>query len=354
MPGSSIQIDRVTKRFGAMVALRGLSLDVHEREFVTLLGPSGSGKTTTLNAVAGFVPLAGGDVLVGGESIAGLSPTRRELGIVFQSYALFPNMTVAENVGFPLRARKVARGERRRRVQAALELVHLEQYGDRRPATLSGGQQQRVALARAIVFEPKVLLLDEPLAALDKQLRESMQLELKRLQRSVGITTIAVTHDQTEAMALSDRVAIMRDGRIEQVSTPTAAYRRPATRFVATFLGEANLVPVDCPLVAAAPRSPGSAPDGSTLLRPEQIVLDVGDRGSRGLVREAVFQGERWRLVVEHDGLLLIASRPSTAPQLKPGDAVTVAIVGDVHVVPEESPAPCATPALRPPLPVGD
>jgi ABC-type Fe3+/spermidine/putrescine transport system ATPase subunit len=234
---ATIELAGATVDFGRHRALDEIDLRVDAGEFVTLLGPSGSGKTTTLNAIAGFAPLAAGDVLVAGRSVSGLSPSRRALGIVFQSYALFPHMTVADNVGFPLRARKVARRERAHRVAKALELVQLGGFGQRKPATLSGGQQQRVALARAIVYEPQVLLLDEPLAALDKQLRESMQLELKRLQRSIGITTVAVTHDQTEAMALSDRVAIMRDGRIEQVASPSDAYAAPATRFVAEFLG---------------------------------------------------------------------------------------------------------------------
>jgi putative spermidine/putrescine transport system ATP-binding protein len=332
---ATVEVAGATVEFGRHRALDRVDLRVEAGKFVTLLGPSGSGKTTTLNAIAGFVPLAAGDVLVGGDSIARLSPSRRDLGIVFQSYALFPHMTVGDNVGFPLRARKVPRAERRRRVGRALELVQLEGYGDRKPATLSGGQQQRVALARAIVYEPKVLLLDEPLAALDKQLRESMQLELKRLQRSVGITTVAVTHDQTEAMALSDRVAIMRDGRIEQVATPTEAYGAPATRFVAAFLGEANLLPPHTPLVAGAPRTASSASVGAALVRPEQIVLNAGgDR--RATVQEAVFQGERWRLVVEHDGLRLIVSRPSTAPPLAAGDAVALTVTGEVHVVPAD------------------
>jgi putative spermidine/putrescine transport system ATP-binding protein len=323
---TTVELKGASVAYDGHRALDGVDLHVDAGEFVTLLGPSGSGKTTTLNAIAGFVPLVEGDVLVGERSIAQLSPSRRDLGIVFQSYALFPHMSVGDNVAFPLRARKVPRRERRRLVATALELVRLGGYAERRPATLSGGQQQRVALARAIVFEPKVLLLDEPLAALDKQLRESMQLELKRLQRSVGITTIAVTHDQTEAMALSDRVAIMRDGRIEQVARPVDAYAAPATRFVATFLGEANLVPSDCPLVAG--------PAGDTvLLRPEQIVLDGDGIDPRGTVIEAVFQGERWRLLVDHDGLRLIVSRPSTAPALEPGQAVAVAVAGAVHVV---------------------
>jgi putative spermidine/putrescine transport system ATP-binding protein len=322
-----VELVAATVDYGRQRALEAVDLHVQAGEFVTLLGPSGSGKTTTLNAIAGFVPLAAGDVMVGGQSIARLSPSRRDLGIVFQSYALFPHMSVGDNVAFPLRARRMPRAERRRLVARALELVRLEGYGDRRPGTLSGGQQQRVALARAIVFEPKVLLLDEPLAALDKQLRESMQLELKRLQRSVGVTTIAVTHDQTEAMALSDRVAIMRDGRIEQVGCPADAYQAPASRFVAEFLGEANLVPSDHPLVR------GSAGE-TVLLRPEQVVLGGDADGRRGTVVEAVFQGGRWRLVVECDDLRLIASRPSTETALTPGDAVTVSLTGPVHVVP--------------------
>jgi putative spermidine/putrescine transport system ATP-binding protein len=329
-----VELSGATVDFGRHRALDGIDLRVEAGQFVTLLGPSGSGKTTTLNVIAGFAPLATGDVLVAGRSITGLSPSRRDLGIVFQSYALFPHMTVAENVGFPLRARKVARRERARRVAEALELVQLSGLGDRRPATLSGGQQQRVALARAIIYEPKVLLLDEPLAALDKQLRETMQLELKRLQRSVGITTIAVTHDQTEAMALADRVAIMRDGRIEQVASPGEAYAAPATQFVARFLGEANLLPGDCELVAASPRTATSASTGAALVRPEQIVLGTADGTQRrATVLEAVFQGEHWRLLVEHAGQRLIVSRSTTAPALAPGDIGSIAVHGAVHVL---------------------
>jgi ABC-type Fe3+/spermidine/putrescine transport system ATPase subunit len=345
---AAVELAGASVDYGRQRALADVDLQVRAGEFVTLLGPSGSGKTTALNAIAGFVPLATGDVRLVGESIAGLPPSRREIGIVFQSYALFPHMSVGDNVGFALRARRVPRRQRERRIREALELVRLEDYADRRPATLSGGQQQRVALARAIVFEPKVLLLDEPLAALDKQLREAMQIELKRLQRTIGITTIAVTHDQTEAMALSDRIAILRDGRVEQVATPTEAYARPASRFVATFLGEANLVPADSPLLADVPVERGSGP---VLVRPEQLLLDPapGDAAVRGVVAEAVFQGDRWRLIVEvaaAPGCRLVASRSSHARPVAAGDAVGIRIGGELYAVPEPPGRPVAAPLV--------
>jgi ABC-type Fe3+/spermidine/putrescine transport system ATPase subunit len=236
--GAEVVLAGLTRYYGETAAVREVSLAVGAGEFVTLLGPSGSGKTTTLMIVAGFVEPSAGDVRIGGRSVLGLPPHRRNLGVVFQSYALFPHMPVFDNVAFPLRMRRVDRTETRRRVAAALDMVQLGALAERRIHQLSGGQQQRVALARALVFEPPVLLMDEPLGALDRKLREQMQLEIKRLQRALGLTAIYVTHDQEEALLLSDRVAIMHEGAIHQVGAPAEVYERPATAFVADFVGE--------------------------------------------------------------------------------------------------------------------
>src|SRR5688572_11305539 len=240
--GASVDLVNLRKLYGGVVALDTLTLSVKQGEFVTLLGPSGSGKTTTLMMIAGFEDPSAGDILVNGEPVVSRPPHRRNIGVVFQSYALFPHMTVAGNVGYPLRMRHVRRDDVRRRVAAALDLVQLGALGDRYPAQLSGGQQQRVALARALVFEPPLLLMDEPLGALDKKLREDLQLEIKRIHRDVGVTVIYVTHDQSEALTMSDRIAIMRAGRLEQYGAADELYERPATRFVAEFVGEATLL----------------------------------------------------------------------------------------------------------------
>ena len=220
--GASIRVESLTKTFreGIAPAVDAIDLDICSGEFMTLLGPSGSGKTTTLNMVAGFEEVTSGRILLDGDDIARLPPYRRNLGMVFQNYALFPHMTAAENIAFPLRQRKVSKAEIARRVDETLELVQLGGHGDRLPSQLSGGQQQRVALARAVVFSPRALLLDEPLGALDKKLRETLQLQIARLHSELGITFVFVTHDQEEALALSDRIAVFRDGRIEQVGTP--------------------------------------------------------------------------------------------------------------------------------------
>ncbi|MCU0987095.1 MAG: ABC transporter ATP-binding protein, partial [Acetobacteraceae bacterium] len=237
---TSLHLEQLTKRFGSHLAVDHLDLTVGQGEFVSLLGPSGCGKTTTLQMIAGFVEPSGGRILLGGTDLAGVAPARRGLGIVFQSYALFPHMTVAENVAFGLEMRRIARAERDRRVRETLALVGLGGFEDRFPRRMSGGQQQRVALARALVIEPSVLLLDEPLSNLDAKLREEMQIELRQIQRRLGTTTVLVTHDQGEAMALSDRVVVMNAGRVEQIAPPHEAYERPATAFVASFLGKTN------------------------------------------------------------------------------------------------------------------
>jgi spermidine/putrescine transport system ATP-binding protein len=241
-PEVDVRLDRVTKRFGSVVAVDGISVEIRKGEFFSMLGPSGCGKTTTLRMIGGFELPDEGLIELGGANVAGLPPHRRDVNTVFQSYALFPHLNVFDNVAYGLRRKKVDREEIRGRVKRILELVDLPGFEGRRTSQLSGGQQQRVALARALVNEPRVLLLDEPLGALDLKLRKQMQLELKGIQHEIGITFIYVTHDQEEAMTMSDRIAVMRAGRIEQIGPPEAVYERPATEFVASFLGASNLL----------------------------------------------------------------------------------------------------------------
>jgi spermidine/putrescine transport system ATP-binding protein len=241
----SVELDRITKRFGDVLAVDEISLTLQQGEFFTMLGPSGCGKTTTLRMIAGFEEPTAGRVLIDGEDVEGLPAFRRPTNTVFQSYALFPHLSVQENVEFGLRRKKVARDEVKRRVAAEIERVGLAAEVNRRPAQLSGGQQQRVALARALVNLPKVLLLDEPLGALDLKLRKGLQLELKRIQRDVGITFVYVTHDQEEALTMSDRIAVMSNGRVEQLDVPENVYERPRTTFVAGFIGVSNLMPAE-------------------------------------------------------------------------------------------------------------
>ncbi|RUV89021.1 ABC transporter ATP-binding protein [Mesorhizobium sp. M1A.F.Ca.IN.022.07.1.1] len=241
-----IGIHGIEKRFGALSILSDLSLDVAAGEFLTLLGPSGSGKTTLLMILAGFVRANAGSITVGGEEIITMPPHKRNIGMVFQNYALFPHMNVFHNIAFPLKQRRVSAAETAERVERALDLVQLKGLGERRVDQLSGGQRQRVALARAIVFEPRIVLMDEPLSALDKGLREHMQIELRNLHRRLGMTTVYVTHDQREAITMSDRIAVMNAGRIEQIDQPEVLYARPKTKFVAGFIGESNFIPVEC------------------------------------------------------------------------------------------------------------
>src|SRR6476660_1473745 len=240
--GIAVQLDRVTKRFGKTTARDDVSLLVRRGELMTLLGPSGCGKTTLLNLVAGFLIPDGGEIAIDGRRVTDVPPYRRESGIMFQQYALFPHMSVAANVGYGLKMRRIARPEIARRVAEALALIKLEGLEDRKPRQLSGGQQQRVALARALVIRPKVLLLDEPFSALDRNLRASMQVEIKEIQRKLGVTTIFVTHDQSEALSLSDRIAVLAEGRIRQLGTPDEIYCRPVDRFVASFVGDVNVL----------------------------------------------------------------------------------------------------------------
>ena len=310
-----IEIDRLRKVYpGSVVpAVDDLDLHVQAGEFITLLGPSGSGKTTTLMLLAGFETPTSGTIRLDGRPIETLPPHRRGMGVVFQSYSLFPQMTVAQNVAFPLSVRKMAAASIRERVAAALSKVQLTHLAERKPLQLSGGQQQRVALARALVFEPRVVLMDEPLSALDKHLREEMQLEIRRLHRELGVTMVFVTHDQTEAMTLSDRVAVFNHGRIEQLASPQQLYDTPSNPFVAGFVGDNNML---------GGRAEGEASlrttDGSCLLgrcvgsmaagaaatlcvRPEHLrVAGDGDAGNRlqATLVDAIHQGDHWRLVV--------------------------------------------------------
>jgi putative spermidine/putrescine transport system ATP-binding protein/spermidine/putrescine transport system ATP-binding protein len=240
---SSLRLNGVSKSFDRAKVLHDIQLDVAPGEFITLLGPSGCGKSTILNLVAGFIDCDAGEISIDGETITDTPTYLREIGIVFQNYALFPHMTVVRNIGYGLEMRKIPRPEIARRVTEALELVKLSDFSERRPKQLSGGQQQRVALARALVVEPKVLLLDEPFSALDKNLRGAMQVELKEIQRKTGVTTIFVTHDQDEALSMSDRIAVMSEGRIRQIATPREIYDHPVDEFVATFIGDVSIFP---------------------------------------------------------------------------------------------------------------
>jgi putative spermidine/putrescine transport system ATP-binding protein len=282
----------LSKHYGEVVAVAGIDLEVKPGEFFTMLGPSGSGKTTTLRMIAGFEDPSGGTIELAGEDVNGVPPYDRAVNTVFQDYALFPHMTVGENVAYGLRIARVDKAERGRRRDEALEMVRLPGYGDRRPAELSGGQRQRVALARAIVNRPKVLLLDEPLGALDLKLREQMQVELKAIQGEVGITFVYVTHDQDEALTMSDRIAVFNEGRIEQVSPPVELYERPETEFVAGFVGVSNLLERDGDRFTIRPEKiqlvdPGAAPNG---LRTE-----------RGRIAEVAYAGMVTRYTVALD-----------------------------------------------------
>jgi putative spermidine/putrescine transport system ATP-binding protein len=307
-----VAVASLSKHFGAVRAVDDVSFDVGAGEFVTLLGPSGSGKTTLLMMVAGFARPTGGSILLGGQEIIHLPPHRRNIGMVFQNYALFPHMSVAENIAYPLRLRGIGRADCERRVRHVLDLVQLPGYQDRRISQLSGGQRQRIALARAIVFEPRVLLMDEPLSALDKQLRETMQIEIRRLHDRLGMTTISVTHDQREALTMSDRIAVFSSGRLAQIATPSDLYERPQSRFVAEFIGESSFLRLDhgprgpsyggralqlADTAAAAVRAP------LLMLRPERLILAApGDDGAQAaragcnvfdaVVTDVVYQGD--------------------------------------------------------------
>jgi ABC-type Fe3+/spermidine/putrescine transport system ATPase subunit len=302
-----IEIEQVSKRFGSVVAVDEVSLQVGRNEFFALLGPSGCGKTTLLRMLAGFETPDAGRLVLDGEDLVGVKPHRRALNMMFQSYALFPHMTVEENVTYGLRMDRVKKDAARARACEALDAVHLGGLGARRPAQLSGGQRQRVALARALVKRPKVLLLDEPLSALDRQIRGDMQIELKRLQHAVGITFIVVTHDQEEALTMADRIAVMHEGAVAQVGTPDELYERPGTRFVANFLGDANVFDegADGRAVVVRPERLRVAPAGA----PER--LDGVVRTLPGRLAEVVYLGTARKYVVDlHDGRTVQARVP--------------------------------------------
>lgn len=272
---AEVSVANITKSFGTLKALDDVTMDFPDGGFFALLGPSGSGKTTLLRTIAGFIFPDSGAIRIGDEPVENVPVEKRDIGMMFQNYALFPNMTVADNVGFGLRVRKVGAAEERRRIGEALDLVQLDQHGDRKPHQLSGGQRQRVALARAIVTNPRVLLLDEPLSALDKSLRVDMQFELKRIQREIGITTIFVTHDQEEALTLSDKIGILRDGKMIQAGEPREVYNNPVDLFTAAFLGEANILTENL-RVDADINVPNTLPAGGALaVRPENITIST-------------------------------------------------------------------------------
>jgi len=341
-----VTLEGVSKSFGAVRALDGIDLAAHEGELLSLLGPSGCGKTTTLNVVAGFVRPDAGRVLIDGADVSGEPAYRRGLGVVFQSYALFPHMTVAENVAFGLRERAVPRRDAAERVADALALVRLPGTGDRRPHQLSGGMQQRVALARALVIRPRVLLLDEPLAALDRKLREEMRAELRDIQRAVGITTVFVTHDQHEALALSDRIAVMNGGRLEQLGIPREIYERPASRFVADFIGASttltgHVVGPDTVEIAGGvrltvdtgrPLEPGRAV--TLLVRPERVALgEAGGNVVSASVAGIMYLGDHSEVRLDLPGGQRLLATVRGAVTLAPGERVTISIPADAFLV---------------------
>ena len=352
--GERVEIIGISKQYGPVHALRDVSIDIAAGEFLSLLGPSGSGKSTLLGILGGFVAPTSGNIRVGGRDITYTPPHKREIGIVFQNYALFPHLSVGENVAFALRARKVPKAEWRPKVAAALTLVGLAGFEDRSIAQLSGGQRQRVALARALIFEPRLILMDEPLSALDKQLREMMQIELRQLHRRLGATIIYVTHDQREALTMSDRVAILKDGRLVQLDRPERLHDRPANAFVASFIGEASLVPVTrasrkaVKLGEATFLTTREIPAASRLqlvIQTEKLLIDegqepLGTNRIEGIVRDVVFQGESLRIFISlatsevislrlpsnyHSRMRIPAVGSSVRTFLHPEDAIIVA-----------------------------
>lgn len=350
MKGEAVTLERIEKNFAETAVVRDVSIAVQAGEFLSLLGPSGSGKTTLLMMIAGFEAPNRGRISVGARDITFEAPNKRDVGMVFQRYALFPHMTVAQNIAFPLRMRRVGRTETHDRVEAMLAMVRLEGFADRLPQQLSGGQQQRVAVARALVAEPPVLLMDEPLSALDKKLRETMQLEIKRIQKRLGVTVVYVTHDQEEALTMSDRVAVMADGELMQVGAPVDLYHRPANAFVAGFIGKMNflegeyisddnglaIIRLSQTATVKCPISSTSVAVGHRLtvaIRPEDLSVrasgDLMPRGFKGKVEAAFFVGATYVVLVAIDGRageVLEARLPAnggSAPFV-PGDIVNV------------------------------
>ena len=331
-----VRFETVSKTYdGQTFAVRSLDLELAEGEFLTLLGPSGSGKTTTLMMLAGFEAPTAGRILLEGRSIEAVPPYRRGIGVVFQSFALFPHLTVAENLAFPLQMRRVPRAEIAAKIADALAMVRLPGVGDRRPSQLSGGQQQRVALARALIFRPKLVLMDEPLGALDKQLREHLQMEIRDIHRRLGVSIVYVTHDQSEALTMSDRIAVFRNGAVEQTGSPAEIYQRPATAFVAGFIGENNRLEgvvtanqgLTCRIrlpdgteVSATPQGPLRPGDPAALcVRPEHTRLQAG--ALEATVLEVVYHGDHTMIRMRRPGGEEIRAKGQNEP-LQPGDAV--------------------------------
>ena len=346
-PALPIHIEGLTKKYGSTYALDSVNLDIRSGEFLTLLGPSGSGKTTLLMAVAGFNRPDAGSIRFGDTEMILTPPHRREVGMVFQSYALFPHMSVSENIAFPLKLRGIAAPECSERVAEALATVQLSEYGERGIDQLSGGQRQRVALARAFVFSPRILLMDEPLSALDKKLREHMQIELKHLHEKLGVTTVYVTHDQREALTMSDRIAVINEGRLVQVDTPNTIYNRPTNAFVADFIGESTMLPLDRDaagrlmfdnkaVIDAVPNNDSGK--RSLVVRPERLFVIKGDTVDRektivfdGTISEFVYQGETaFALVTIGEGYELSVrfstDSNSSENMLQPGERVSLGL----------------------------
>lgn len=349
-PGAEISIRGLDKSFGTLKAVDDVSIEIPSGEFLALLGPSGSGKSTVLMMMAGFEVPTGGQILIDGQDCTRLPPQKRNIGMVFQHYSLFPHMTVLDNVAFPLKMRGVGRAERRRRAGQALEVVRLSGYGDRMPAQMSGGQRQRVALARAIVYEPRLLLMDEPLSALDKNLREEMQLEIKRLHVELGITVVFVTHDQGEALTMADRIAILRGGQIQQISPARELYERPANLFAAGFIGEMNMIPTNWDgsglMLGQGERilPPESAfvsqpVQGSTTLaiRPERLgVVPAETPGAvRANLTEIVYAGAGTLIIAQlDDGTEVRARVPSAGlPPLSAGERIGLTLPPEAMLV---------------------
>ena len=363
-PVADVSLVAVTKRYGEVTAVDDVSLSIAHGEFVSLLGPSGCGKTTTLRMIAGFIEPTAGEITVGGRSQSGVPPHRRDTAMVFQDYALFPHKTIAQNLAFGLRMRRRPKPEITAKVDEMLELLGLPAVGGRRPSQLSGGQQQRIALGRSLIVEPSVLLLDEPLGALDLKLRKQMQIELKRIQRSVGITFVYVTHDQEEALAMSDRIAVMSNGRVEQYDAPEAIYHRPATEFVADFIGDANILrgtvvesgdrrhvalrDESGAVVAGAARNGANPVVGevaSVVVRPENVrLLGVGEKGENelvGLLREVVFAGSSVKVYAALPGGREFIARADRLPAMTPNQEIRLSWRTDeAVVVPKQAPAP--------------
>ena len=343
-----VEFERVQKSYdGENLVVKDLNLEMPKGEFLTMLGPSGSGKTTCLMMLAGFETATHGDIRLGGTSINNIPPHKRGIGMVFQNYALFPHMTIAENLSFPLEVRKMGKSEREQKIKRALDMVEMGAFGGRRPAQLSGGQQQRVALARALVFEPELVLMDEPLGALDKQLREKMQFQITHLAHNLGITTVYVTHDQTEAMTMSDRVAVFDDGRIQQLAPPNTLYEEPENSFVAQFIGENNtlegvvkeikggvaLVELDDgELIDCNPINVGVGDRTRVSIRPERVEfnkdrLQEGSHTVKAEVLEFIYMGDIFRTrlrVAGNDEFIINTRNAPDQVRLQPGQQIEV------------------------------